>query len=187
MSRFQYEREVFYMKRFLALCITLTMCLMVTVSVSAAEVKNLENESEKINYLNYDFPDNAIVLYQSENGVVYQSKEELTPKIVSTKSTEYNYAWVDAGISKTGSFSITNPHYLGGTTNGTFKIESNYSGASGQMVLHNGVTLLANKTLSASDGDVHFSFNTIGSNLVITYYTGKISNSYGMRFMCWLW
>ena len=110
MSRFQYEREVFYMKRFLALCITLTMCLMVTVSVSAAEVKNLENESEKINYLNYDFPDNAIVLYQSENGVVYQSKEELTSKIVSTKSTEYNYAWVDAGISQTGSFSIPNPH-----------------------------------------------------------------------------
>lgn len=165
------------MKRFFTLCMVLCLTAITTVSVAEAA-------SKEIDYLNYDFPKDAIILYQDKDGVIYQSKEESS---ITPRSTEYNSAWVNAGFAKTGSFSITNPHPLGGTTNGTFKIESNYSNASGQMKLHNGVTLLASKTLSVSNGDVHFSFNTVGSNLVVTYFTGNISNTYGMRFMCWLW
>lgn len=168
------------MKKIFALVmVVICFCMTMPASAFAAEVEN-----DSIDYYNYDFPEDAVILYQGEDGVVYQSNEETS---YSARSMQYESVWVDAGKSKTGSFNITNPHPYGGNCEGTFKIESEYSSASGQMVLHNGVTLLANETLSASDGDVRFSFKTVGSELVITYYTGKISNTYGMRFMCWLW
>jgi hypothetical protein len=167
------------MKRFFTLFMAVCVCLATSTVAFAAE-----SEKVDIDYLNYDFPDDAIVIYQGEDGVVYQTNEESTN---SARSMQYESVWVDAGKTDTGNFSITNPHPFGGTCEGTFKIESEYSSASGQMILHNGLNSLANKTLSASDGDVRFSFNSVGSNLVITYYTRTISKSHGMRFMCWLW
>ena len=166
------------MKRIFAFLVALTLCFSFSSNVFAADAN-----AESIDYMNYNFPEDAKILYQGEDGVIYQSKEEN----YASKSMQYNYVWINAGTSKTGNFSMTNPHPLGGTTNGTFKIESDYSNASGQMVLHNGIFLLADETLSVSDGDVHFSFSTVGSNLVVTYYTGNISSTYGMRMMCWLW
>ena len=167
------------MKRIISLIMMVCLCALMSVAAFASG-----DESTKVDYLNYDFPEDAVILYQGKDGVVYQTH---TASSQSARSTEYGSVWVDAGKSKTGNFKMKNPHSLGGTTEGTFKIESEYSKASGQMVIHNGMTLLASETLSAADGDVRFSFNTVGSDLVVTYYTGKISKSYGMRLMCWLW
>lgn len=92
------------MKRFFTLCITLCLCLIAISTASASEVASKETD-----YLNYDFPKDAIILYQDEDGVIYQSKEESD---ITPRSTEYNSAWVNAGVAKTDNFNITNPHSL---------------------------------------------------------------------------
>ncbi len=59
------------MKRLLAFVVALCMSIMVMPGVAfAAETQNVSGETEK-NYLNYDFPENAIILYQSEDVVIY--------------------------------------------------------------------------------------------------------------------
>lgn len=168
------------MKRFMA---TLVALIMSFVAVTPA----FASETGEIDYLNYQFPDDAVVIYQSEDGVVYQSKES-PASVTGTSSMEYNGVWLNAGNNSMGSFSITNPHpSLFTTTQGTFKIESNYSSASAEMVLYASTSALTDKTLSASDGDVHFSFKSLHSGLTVRYYPHSVSNTYGMRLMCWLW
>lgn len=170
-----------FIKRSLAIVMAVCFGMALTTTVSVAE-------AEQVNYMNYDFPDDAVVLYQGEDGVIYQSKEKSTAnKNLSLYSTNYASVWIDAGKFETGSFGIENPHTIINKTNGTFKIESNYSGATAQMILHDGIFTLANKTLSAADGDVHFEFNSHTRDLIITYYVNKVSKTDGMRLMCWLW
>lgn len=175
-----------YTKFFMALITVLCLGSVSTVPTFAAEGEAIE--TNEIDYLNYDFPDDAKIIYQSEDGVVYQTHE--SPKTVSIKTaraTQYNAAWVDKGKQALGNFSITNPHTLVNTTEGTFKIESQYSGARAEMILCSGASAMADKTLSASDGDVRFSFKSNVKNLTVKYYVRNYSNLYGMRLMCWLW
>ena len=165
--------------RFIAIISAFVLSFIISVPVFAAK-------NSKVDYMNYDFPEDAKVLYQGEDGVIYQSKEGSKFQ-KGAASVEYNYAWLNPGVNTMGSFNITNPHPLGGTTNGTFKIESDYSGASAEMILSSALFAYADITLSASDGDVHFSFNHVGSSLTVRYYPHSYSNTYGMRLMCWLW
>lgn len=181
-----------YSKHFMALITALCVCMLFASTAFAAENSNISakasNEKSNVDYLNYDFPDDAKIIYQSEDGVIYQTHE--SPEAISLQSaraTQYNAAWVDKGKQATGNFSITNPHTLINTTEGTFKIESDYSKASAEMILVGGVSALADRTLSAADGDVRFSFKSNVTNLTVKYYVHNYSNVYGMRLMCWLW
>lgn len=181
-----------HLKRFMALIISLCLGILSTATVFAAEDYSVSTGSNiaesEVDYLNYDFPDDAKIIYQGEDGVMYQTHEGASvASTQSTRSTEYNGVWIDKGKNPMGSFSITNPHTLINTTEGTFKIESDYSGASAEMILMGGVSVLADKTLSASDGDVRFSFKSNSKNLTVKYYVHSYSNTYGMRLMCWLW
>lgn len=83
--------------------------------------------------------------------------------------------------------SIENPHTLVLSTNGTFKIESEYDNARAQMILHDGIFLYANETFRACDGDIHIEFTSHTKDLVISYFVHDYSNTEGMRLMCWLW
>lgn len=167
-------------KRIFALLFAVLMTCIATTPAFAAETK-------EIDYMNYDFPEDAIVLYQGEDGVVYQSKMESAEE-EGTRSTQYNYAWLNAGDHSPGSFGITNPHpSLITTTYGTFKIESNYSYAQARMTLMSNSSVLADKTVRVSDGDVHFSFKSLKTNLTVSYSILAYSNTHGMRLMCWLW
>lgn len=174
------------MKRFYVLFVALFLCIFPTMAFATEPIE--EVNSDYVDYMNYDFPEDAVVLYQGEDGVIYQSKEQSdTTALASTYSMVYESTWINAGKYQTGNFSIQNPHTIINKTQGTFKIESEYSGATAQMVLHSGISLLANKTLKASDGEVHFEFQSHAKDLVITYYVQKISSNHGMRLMCWLW
>lgn len=181
-----------YAKRFMALITALCLCVLSTSTAFAAGNSNMyakdSTEENSVDYLNYDFPDDAKIIYQGEDGVMYQTHESsdvISPQ--SARETQYNGAWVDKGKQATGNFSITNPHTLIKTTEGTFKIASDYSKASAEMILLGGVSALADKTLSVADGDVRFSFKSNVKNLTVKYYVHNYSNVYGMRLMCWLW
>lgn len=168
------------MKRFLSMMLVITLCLITTTTAFAAEP---EADNSEIDYMNYDFPADAKVIYQGEEGVIYQTHETTT----SARTMQYNGVWISAGKQPMGTFGITNPHTLVKTTEGTFKIESEYSGAKAQMILRSGTAALANKTLTAKDGDVRFSFKSNTKNLTVHYFVQTHSNVHGMRLMCWLW
>ena len=146
---------------------------------------------ENIDYMNYEFPDDAKILYQSENGVIYQSKEvdsTINEPEKSTRSMVYESAWIDAGVHRLDRFNITNPHAsIFGKTNGTLKLESNYSKAQVQILLIGGITVLANETITPEDGDVHIEFKSAAKDLVLQYSVLRASNQGGIRVMCWLW
>ncbi len=110
------------------------------------------------------------------------SADEIVPY-----ATEYESVWIDSGEHKSGTFYITNPHTIINNTQGTFKIESEYSNASAQLILHTGIAPLANKLIYARNGDVRFEFKSNVKDLAIMYFTRNISSKYGMRIMCWLW
>lgn len=157
------------------------------MTVFAAE-NPISSVAAEVDYMNYDFPEDAVILYQGEDGVIYQSNEQTADdEGIVPYSTEYANVWINAGEYKASYFTIKNPHTIINTTQGTFKIESDYANATAQMVLTDGITTLANKTLKASDGDVRFSFKSNTTNLVVNYFVNKVSSQYGMRLMCWLW
>lgn len=173
------------MKKIIAIAMALSMLLVMIPGASAAEA-SFETSTTEVNYMEYDFPDDAVVLYQGEDGVIYQSKEE-SNNIGSTRAMVYESVWIDAGKHGSGTFSIENPHTLVLSTNGTFKIESEYDNARAQMILHDGIFTYANETFRACDGDIHIEFTSHTKDLVISYLVYDISNTEGMRLMCWLW
>lgn len=153
--------------------ILMTLCIIVTSSSYA--------KASEIDYMNYPLPDDALVLYQNEDGIIYQS-DEITPR-----SMNYNGVSIDKDKMKTGSFSIDNPHTIINSTSGTFKIESGDSNVSAEMILYGGASLLADKTIKPADGDVHFSFKSNVKKLTVQYSVVKKSRTHGMRLNCWLW
>ena len=59
-----------------------------------------------------------------------------------------------SGRYEQSSFSITNPHTIINTTNGTFRVESDYSGAAADMLLSDGANILTNQVaVKPSNGD----------------------------------
>ncbi len=180
------------MKRFLAIIATLIFgfSTVATTSTAFADEATFDSKSEtntkSVDYTHYKFPDDATILYQSEDGVVYQSKEETTSEEPSTYATYQNSVTIPAGKIITGNFSITNPHTIIFTTKGVFRVESSYSSASAQMILSDGINVLANKNVSASAGDVHFEFNSHVKDLVVIYYVQKTSSTAGMTLRCTL-
>jgi len=175
-------------KKFLTFVLSLSLlCGFSVIPTMAAEITSAESS---IDYLNYDFPDDAVVLYQGENGVVYQSK--ISAGNISTSSStyamNYNGQWLDKGVNKPGSFIVKNPHTIINRTYGTFNIESNYSEAECAFVVHGKVAALSSRlTAYANRGDVNFDFKCNDSDITIQYYPQKISWTYGMRLNCWLW
>lgn len=172
------------MKRFWSIIMIFCLFTFSMPAFAASENQELNVAEEEVNYMNYNFPDDAVVLYQKDDGVVYQTHDgdEVVPY-----STEYESVYIPAGKHPMGTFNITNPHTITNKTEGTFKIESSYKSASAQFILSNGITLLANKTIYAKDGDVRFSFKCNTKKLVCQYYVHQYSSKYDMRLMCWLW
>lgn len=179
------------MKKFFSvLLVALMLSLTINTSALAAEEPlNEESEKEEYDFRNYSFPEDAVVLYQGEDGVVYQSIQETKKqeKNMLRGTMKYNGVWIKAGDYTIGSFSIENPHTIALTTKGTFKVESKNSQARAKFLLTDGIYTYANESVKASDGDVHFEFRSNVKNLIVTYYVEKTSNSSGMRLNCWLW
>lgn len=173
------------MKRIFALLMALCLCCVTTVTAFAAEPV----DADKVDYLNYEFPEDAVVLYQGEDGVMYMSEQKSAELATLASDTTYGYVYFDPGhwnISK--DFSIENPHSMPFTTTyGTFKIESDYSNAKVEMNISNNQTTYATYDVSIQNNDIHFEFQSITQNLTVRCYPKSTSNVYGIRAMCWLY
>ena len=134
------------MKRLFSIVLSLVLTFSFTSTSFAAETNSYAIPTDTDTYMSYNLPNDAVVLYQSEDGIIYQSSvEDYQP---STQSMNYNGVWIDKDKMKLGSFSIVNPHTIVNKTNGTFKIESNDPNVSAEMILYGSGTLLADKIIS---------------------------------------
>ena len=171
-----------FMKRFLALILALCMCLLPTTAFAMESV-----EEESIDYMNYNFPEDAIVLYQGEDGVVYKTtSKSQNIDLASARAMEYGSVWIDANQAKTGTFYVKNPHTLINNTWCTLKVQCEDSVASVQIIMYGGTTILFNGRIKAGN-EVNFSFKNNAKSIVIDYSTYHYSAHYGTRVMCWLW
>lgn len=159
------------MKRFLAVFTVLCLCLTMTATAFAvAPEAMVEDSTATLDYLNYEFPEGAEVVYQSEYGVVFRTPESATSTLADTSYPfKVEFSKNDTTLQTR---QVTNPHWLGGECSGKFQMicEGNpYADASGQMLLYasNGTSLLATSFLN--NGDTYeFHFNTIGKSLTLS-------------------
>lgn len=175
------------MKRFFSFVLVLFMIMAITpVGAVVAEGSN-GYTAEEIDYMNYEFPKDAVILYQGEDGVVYQSKEQTARASDGNMVTK----WIDAGGSTTGQMSIKNPHTLVNTTNGYFMVNSEYGPTTVRFLLTDGVNAIVVRDVEAEsaaiNGATFFSFKSHTSNLVVQYFVLKSSRNYGMLLACKLW
>ena len=165
----------------LALCLTFSATL---VAFAATPTK------DETDFMNYDFPKDAIILYQGQDGVIYQSKEKnsITADSVTPREMTYESVWIDKNKYAQGVFYIENPHpWIWSTTNGTLKLQSEDPSVAVDLVVSAGVTMVFKNTIRPADGDVHIEFSNIANKITINYFVNTVSRNHGMRIMCWLW
>lgn len=169
--------------RIFSLVMALCLCLgVMSMSAFAAE----STDVEPVDYLNYEFPEGAVVLYQGVDGVIYETESANSVEEASTRAVEYNQVWLDAGEWANSSFNVTNPHPLNGDGFGRLRLESQDSSVRMQVTVSNGMNTLLGTTTIRVGTDVTFDFNTFGSEIVVHYSTSNVSNQHGMRLNCWL-
>lgn len=182
------------MKRIFTFIMSCILCLGVlptTVAFAAEDTsaKNNNETQQTTDYLNYDFPEGAEILYQGKDGVVYTidsnlSNDEQTLS-ASSRSVKHNQVWLDAKSWKSSSFSVDNPHPFAGNGTGRLRLESNDSSVMMNVVVSGGAFTFCTADVRVGT-DVVFDYNYAGSSLTVHYYPKKVSNSHGMRLNCWL-
>lgn len=173
------------MKKFITFALALCLAFSATLVVFATTPTE-----EEIDFMNYDFPEDSIILYQGEDGVIYQSKEmsNVNLSYVNPLEMTYESVWIDKNKYTNGVFDVKNPHpWIWSTTNGTIKVQSEDPNVAVKLVVSAGVSIVFNKTIKPADGDVHIEFSNIANSISINYFVDKASREHGMRIMCWLW
>lgn len=165
-------------KRILSIAMALCLCIIGTIPVSAVA----ETETEAATF---DLPNDAVILYQDDDTVLYQSKSESDNAIVeSIARTPVDYESVWLNKSEVGSFQIHNSR--NGKVGITWKVESSSNDSHAQIYMTNsyGLVILTTYDVHPSDGDVYF--KTTGN---IGYYTVHYiaETTVGMRIMCWMY
>ncbi len=138
--------------------------------------------SEKENSA-FDLPEDAVILYQDENAVMYQSKTEAADTERSMRTpVDYESEWVDRNAS--GDFPIYNSR--SGEMGVTWKVESssNASHARIWMTLPGGLPFLSTRYIYPSNGDVYFRTNGVVGQYTVHYFA---YTDVGMRIMCWMY
>lgn len=169
------------MKKVFAFVMSLCMAFMMVTVAFAAEQPSKKDD--------FELPSDAVVLYQSDDMVVYQSKSiETTEVAVNAARTTYqNHVTIPAGKATTGTFTVKNPHTIMLTTHGKVWIDSQYSKASANLVVHDGLNAIANVVIKASDGPATFQTKSHSSDIGVTYYVYDHSSKYDMSIYCELW
>ena len=160
---------------FMTVCM-LAISIIPSVAVLAAEKTTDDSQTE--------LPNDAVILYEDEDVVMYQSKEESIDTMAINARSENNYgnAWVNKGGSP-GSFDVYNTHK--GKLGVTWKVEASSRSDYAQIYMTKGdLVILATRAVNPADGDVRF----VIKNGLVGYYTVHyipVVNSNGMRVMCW--
>lgn len=84
-------------------------------------------------------------------------------------------------LLKSGSFTVTNPHPLGGTGECRLRLESNASNVSMNVSIYTGLTIFLESQHIDTSKDIVFAYNVWASDLVIDYATDDISSQHGMK------
>lgn len=149
------------MKKLLTLFMALCLCFVTPLTTFAAEggdIKVVENIS---------------------------AQEDV--ETLSAKEMTYNQAWIDAGKYSNGSFGVKNPHtFLFTKTKGTVNIESDNPNAQVNIVVHDGINVILNKTLRAGE-EARFDSQSNSSEYVISYFVYSTNKKDGIRVNCWLY
>ena len=177
------------MKRFKRIfALMMVLCLStVSTTVSFATDTIPAVQSEEEDYMNYDFPEDAVVLYQSEDGVVYQTKELNEAR--ATSDFQFNQKRIEGGLYVSGDFTLTNPHTLIKTTEGVLEMDSAYTNAKANVIVRpgTGTGIFLNKMpLKVSDGYVHFSFKSKVKTVVVDYTIIETKKGYPIFICCGL-
>lgn len=131
----------------------------------------------------FNLPEDAVILYQDEDAVMYQSKSESESKEKLARAPmDYESMWVNK--TQPGSFSIYNNR--SGNMGVTWKVESssNSSHARIWMEAPGHLPFLQTKDIYPSDGDVYFRTNGIRGTYTIHF---DAFTNVGMRIMCWMY
>ena len=169
------------MKKVFALVMSLCMAFMMVTVAFAAEQPTKKDDN--------GLPSDAVVLYQSDDMVVYQSKSIETSEVAvnAARTTYQSHVTIPAGKATTGTFTVKNPHTIILTTNGKVWIDSQYSKASAYLVVHDGLNVIKNVVIKASDGAVGFQTKSHSSDIGVTYYVYDHSPKYDMSIYCEVW
>lgn len=174
-----------FKKRLLSLIVVLCTLVCGTSTVFAAEATETPNYGD--NPVTSNIPEDAIILYEGDNGIVYQSVEKESELKTTRSSLEYN--GVTVHNDTTGNFSIKDPNAgLFSTTYGTVKVEGGSSGAYATIEFVYSylgmMSTIGGKKIYPSYGDVYFSFNNMDTYCTVQY--DAITNS-NMTINCWLY
>lgn len=177
------------MKRFISMLTVLSLLMTISMPVMAAE-KNVETEkidiNEEVDYLNYDFPEDAVILYQGEDGVIYQSNEGVNGQ-ATTYSQQYNDVWLPAGKYEAGKFNVKNPHRLVNRTYGHVKVESTDPQADFDIyVRYNNTGMIGKYHVKPSSGEVNIDFRSTQEEITVRYMPNYFSDKAGARILCHL-
>lgn len=166
--------------RLIALLTTMCICCScITTTAFAAETKNPAPELTTENI--QDIPDDAVILYQGDDGIIYQSKEKS-----STYSTRSSLEYNDAYVTKDtfSNFTVKNPSMFG-TNYGTLRVESSSANSYANIQFCFSNRILSGRVY-ASNGDLYFSFSTTASECTVRYEAIPGGSS-AMRICCWLY
>lgn len=156
-------------KRSISFVLAFAMCLAFQTPVYA-------NEGSE-----FTLPEDAVVLYQDENAILYQTNTETpTPRT----PVDYESKWVDSTVYG-DSFTIYN--HRSGNAGVTWGVESSSESSYAQiwMTSPSGVVVLATRTVRPSSGEVVFRLTNSARGRYTVHF-----NAYtrvGIRVMCWMY
>lgn len=171
------------MKHFVTLGLACILCLSFSITAFANEAQNIENDK-------FNLPDDAIVLYEEDDIVLYQSQSESAARkeastLAEESGVDYESVWLDR--SSTSSFKIYCSH--SGKVGVTIGIESSSDESWAQITIKrpDGRYLFPKSggQIRPSDGEVlmRMADGTIGT-YTVNY---QASTNVGMRIMCWMY
>ncbi len=166
------------LKKLFAVLLTLSLCLGISTSAFATSMQDSVFDE-------FDLPDDAVVLYQSPEIVLYQSVSESSTRKDSDSGVDYESVWLDKG--EVGKFTIYNTH--SGKVGITIGVEaaSDASWAQVHIITPSGNTIYMNHAMPirASDGEILAKMPSASTGTYTVRYTA--STSEGMRIMCWMY
>lgn len=167
--------------KFFALFMALCMCICCFTTTAFAQESTHplpELTEESI----YDIPDDAVIIYQGDDGIVYQSKEKASTFSARGGNLTYNDAYLTKNTFS--SFSVENPN-SGNTCYGTLRVESDSNSSYAAIYFYYGSNFHYGK-IYKSNGDLYFSFKASAANCTVQY-SAYPENSSWMRICCWLY
>lgn len=173
-------------KRFIAFLMSVAMCIGI-LSITAFATEVPENESNfKLDDVVQNLPDDAVILYQGVDGIIYQSKGQgnnlIHPQSTNAGEMNYNSVWLTQD-DVTGNFYVKNTNRYG-TVYGTIRLESSSDRPKAW------IRVACNTSVSgdvrANAGDVYFCLTYASSENVTVHYEANDAR-FGLRINCWVY